>query len=45
MDIKETGCEDGDWTYVTQDRDLWQVLVNTVMNCQVLQEVGYFLTS
>jgi hypothetical protein len=32
---KELGHEDVDWIHLTQDRDLWQALVNTVMKLQV----------
>jgi hypothetical protein len=35
MDLREIGWEVVDWTHVTQDRDQWQALVNTVMNLQV----------
>jgi hypothetical protein len=29
MDLREIGWEVVDWIHVTQDRDQWQVLVNT----------------
>jgi hypothetical protein len=35
LDVKEIGCEDVDWLHVAQDRDQWQVLVNTAMNLRV----------
>jgi hypothetical protein len=35
MDLRETGSEGVDWIHVTQDRDEWQVLVNTVMKLWV----------
>jgi hypothetical protein len=31
-DVRKTGWEDVDWIHLAQDRDQWQVLVNTVMN-------------
>jgi hypothetical protein len=34
-----------DWTDVAQDRGKWRAVVNTVMNLQVSQHVGNFLTS
>jgi hypothetical protein len=35
MFLKETGCEGMELIHLTQDRDKWQALVNTVMNLQV----------
>jgi hypothetical protein len=35
MDDQELGLEGMNWIDVTQDRDRWQALVNTVMNLQV----------
>jgi hypothetical protein len=35
IDLREIGWDDVDWIDVTQDRDLWRALVNTVMNIQV----------
>jgi hypothetical protein len=35
MDLREIGFGDVDWIHLAQDRDRWQVLVNTVMSLQV----------
>jgi hypothetical protein len=35
MDVREILWEDIDWIDLTQDRDQWRVLVNTVMNLRV----------
>jgi hypothetical protein len=35
MDIRETVWEDVDWIYLTQDRDQWYDIGNTVMNLRV----------
>jgi hypothetical protein len=40
MEVRERGWEGVDWMHLVQDRDQWQVLVNTVMNLQT----GNFLT-
>ena len=34
MDLKEVGRGCGDWMELTQDRDIWRALVNTVKNLQ-----------
>lgn len=36
LDIKETRWEVADWNDLTQDRDKWLFLVNTVMSSRVL---------
>jgi hypothetical protein len=33
--LREIGWDDIDWIDLTQDRDQWRTLVNTVMNLQV----------
>jgi hypothetical protein len=35
MDLREIGWDGMDWIDLTQDRDEWRALVNTVMNLQV----------
>jgi hypothetical protein len=34
-----------DWIDLAEDRDSWWALVNALMNLQVQQNVGNFLTS
>jgi len=45
LDLKEVGCRGVDWIELAQDRDMWWVLVNVVMNVQVPENAGNFLTS
>jgi hypothetical protein len=35
MDLQEVGCGSMDWIDLAQDRDMWKVLVNVVMNLRV----------
>jgi hypothetical protein len=35
MDRREIGWDDIDWIHLTQDKDHWLALVNTVMNLRV----------
>ena len=35
MDLQEVGRGCGDWMELAKDRDRWQALVSTVMNCGV----------
>jgi hypothetical protein len=35
LDLREIGWGGMDWIDLTQDRDQWRALVNTVMNLQV----------
>jgi hypothetical protein len=36
MDLKETGLKSAEWIHVAQDRELWLVVVNMVMNHWIL---------
>jgi hypothetical protein len=36
MDLRESGWGSVEWIQLAQDRDWWQILVNTVMNLRVL---------
>jgi hypothetical protein len=35
MDLVEVGCGDVDWIGLTQDRNRWRALVNSVLNLRV----------
>jgi hypothetical protein len=35
MDLREIGWEYVDWIHMTQNRDMWRAVVNTVMNRRV----------
>jgi len=35
MDLQEVGCGNMDWIGLTQDRDMWRILVSGVMNLRV----------
>jgi len=45
IDLQELGLRDMNWIELAQDRDWWQALVNAVMNLQVPQNPGNFLTT
>jgi hypothetical protein len=42
MGFKETECEDVDWIHLVKDRDVWQALVNMVMNLWVPENKEHF---
>ena len=35
MDLREVGCDPGEWIYLTEDRDQWRAYVRAVMNLLV----------
>jgi hypothetical protein len=43
MDLREIVWDGVDWIDMTQDRDQWRALVNTVFNLRVPQNAGKFL--
>jgi hypothetical protein len=45
MDLREIGWDGMDWIDVSEDRDQWRALVNTVMNLRVPLNAGKFLSS
>jgi hypothetical protein len=44
MNLKETGYEVVDRTYLAQDSDQWRALMNTKMDPSTPQKMGDFLT-
>jgi hypothetical protein len=44
MVLGEIGWDSMDWIYLAQDRDQWRALMNAVMNLQVPQNAGKFLS-
>jgi hypothetical protein len=45
MDLREIWWGGIDWIDLTQDRDQWRALVNTIMNLRVPKNIGKFLNS
>ena len=37
MDLREVGCDAGDWIDIAYDRVQWQAYVRTVMNFGILK--------
>ena len=35
MDLREVGCDPGEWIDLAEDMDQWQAYVRAVMNLQV----------
>jgi hypothetical protein len=35
MDLREIGCDGGDWIDLARDKDQWRALMNTVINFRV----------
>ena len=35
MDLREVGCDPGDWIDLTEDRDQWRAYVRAVKNLRV----------
>ena len=35
MDLREVGCDPGEWVDLTEDRDQWGAYVRVVMNVRV----------
>ena len=35
MDLREVGCDPGDWIALIEDRDKWRAYIRTVMNLRV----------
>jgi hypothetical protein len=44
MHLREIVWDGVDWMDITQDRDQWRALVNTVLNFRVPQNAGKFLS-
>ena len=35
IDLRDVGCEPGDWIVLAEDRDKWQAYVRAIMNLWV----------
>jgi hypothetical protein len=45
IDLREIGWDGTDWIDLTQDRDQWRALVNTVMNLRVPENARKFFSA
>jgi hypothetical protein len=45
IDLREPGWEVVNWMHLSEDRDQWRAVVNTVMNLRVPKEAGNFFTT
>jgi hypothetical protein len=45
MDLRDLGWGGMNWIHLTQDRDQWRALVDTLMNLRVPGNTGKFLSS
>jgi hypothetical protein len=45
MDLRKIGWCGMDWIDLVQDKNQWRVLVKTVMNLRVPQNVGKYLSN
>jgi hypothetical protein len=45
MHVREIGWGGIEWIHLSQDRDQWRALMNTIMNFSVTIKVGKFLSS
>jgi hypothetical protein len=41
MDLTHIGCEDVEWIDLAQGRNMWQALVNAIMNLWVPQNAEF----
>ena len=37
MDLREVGCDVGEWIHITEDRDQWRAYVWLIMNSGLLK--------
>jgi hypothetical protein len=44
VDLRVREWDSMDWISLTQDRDQWRTLVNTVMNLRIPENAGKFLS-
>jgi hypothetical protein len=39
MDLKETGCEEMDSILISEDRDIWRIILNTEIHLRIPYKV------